>query len=110
MGACGSQKKNEQNKYLIKSKTTKKYRDKNKDKNKKDRFEEINFEIIDTLHAKTTQVLLINSATLSELLTLADFNVRGDLDIQLKDTTKINNELNTNLKDIIENYYPGQTL
>jgi hypothetical protein len=110
MGTCGSQKKNEQNKYLIKSKRKKKYKDKNKDKNKKESFEEINFEIIDTLHAKTTQVLLINSATLSELLTLADFNVRGDLDIQLKDTTKINNELNTNLKDIIENYYPGQTL
>ena len=105
MGTCGSKKTNAKKRYSIKLKSTKK--SKNRDKNK---YEEINFEIIDTIHNKTTQILLKNNSTLSELLTLADYNVSGDLVVQLKDTTTINNELNTNLKDIIENYYPGQTL
>ena len=110
MGVCGSERKTSQGKYSIRNNPTMKKKNKDKDKNNNNKFEEINFEIIDILHTKTTQILLKNSATLSELLTLANFNVRGDLDIQLKDTTRINNELNTNLKDIIEYYYPGQTL
>ena len=105
MGTCGSNKKPTKSKYSVKIKSLRKRKSKRKSK-----IEDINFEIIDSITNNSKQILVKNNATLSELLTLADYNAFGDLDIQLKDTTKINDELNTNLKDIIETYYPGQTL
>ena len=105
MGTCGSNRKVSKSKYSVKIKSLRKRKSKRKSK-----IEDINFEIIDSITNNSKQILVKNNATLSELLTLADYNAFGDLDIQLKDTTKINDELNTNLKDIIETYYPGQTL
>ena len=105
MGTCGSNKKPTKSKYSVKIKSLRKKKNKRKSK-----IEDINFEIIDSITNQSKQILIKNNATLSELLTLADYNAFGDLDIQFKDTTKINDELNTNLKDIIETYYPGQTL
>ena len=107
MGACGSNKENRKS-IPIKLKSTKKKR-KSKSR-RKSIFEEMNFEIIDKITNKVKQILIKNNATLSELLSLADYNIFGDLDIQLNDNTNITNELNTNLKDIIEIYYPNQTL
>ena len=105
MGTCGSNNKNTKRKYSIKIKSTKRRKGKRKGK-----VEDINFDIIDTITQKTKQILIKNNATLSELLTLADYNVFGDLDIQLNDFTNITNELNTNLKDIIDTYYPDKIL
>ena len=68
------------------------------------------FEITDTITKKTIQKLVKNNLTLSELLTLANYNILGDLDIHLKNSANINNELNTNLKDIVETYFPGKIL
>ena len=109
MGTCGANKDNRK-KIPIKIKPTKKRR-KSKSKNKnKSIFEEMNFEIIDTITKKSKQILIKNNETLSELLSLADYNIFGDLDIQLNDNSNITNELNTNLKDIMEKYYPELTL
>ena len=105
MGTCGSNNKNIKRKYSIKIKSTKR-----REGNRKGKVEDINFDIIDTITQKTKQILIKNNATLSELLTLADYNVFGDLDIQLNDFTNITNELNTNLKDIIDTYYPDKIL
>ena len=105
MGTCGSKKANEKKRYSIKIQSVKKR--KKKDKNS---IEEIYFEIIDTITNITIPKSVKNNLTLSELLTSANYNTFGDLDIQLKDGPKINNELNTNLKDIIETYYPGKIL
>ena len=105
MGTCGSNNKNTKRKYSIKIKSTKRRKGKRKGK-----VEDINFDIVDTITQKTKQILIKNNATLSELLTLADYNVFGDLDIQLNDFTNITNELNTNLKDIIDTYFPDKII
>ena len=105
MGTCGSKKANEKKRYSVKIQSVKKR--KKKDKNS---IEEIYFEIIDTITNITIPKSVKNNLTLSELLTSANYNTFGDLDIQLKDGPKINNELNTNLGDIIETYYPGKIL
>ena len=101
MGTCcwsASGKKN----YVIKVK---------KVRNKKDKkIEEINFEIINTNNNEKKELLIKNNYTLAELLTLADYNVKGELDIQLTNKRNINEELNSNLKDIIEKYYPDTIL
>lgn len=108
MGACGTKQKktNEKTKrYSVKIQTIK--MKKNKDKNY---IGKTNFEIIDTITKKTIPKLINNNYTLSELLSSANYNTSGDLDIQLKNGAKINSELNTDLKDILDTYYPGQIL
>ena len=76
----------------------------------KDKVQDMNFEIIDVSQNKTHQILSKTNKTLRELLTQADFNLNGDFDIQLKNGENISDELNTNLKDIIDAYYPDLTL
>ena len=78
----------------------------------KDKLEEINFEIINSNTEQSTQILTKTNITLRELLTQADYNLRGDYDIELKSTKNINinEEINTNLKDIIDKYYPDSIL
>ena len=109
MGACGENKENRKRKYSVKLKLStrnKKYK-KNKGKNE---VKDINFEIIDTITENKKQILVRNNLTLSELLILADYNICGDLDIQFNDNRKLNDELNTNLKDILEEYFKEQDL
>ena len=74
----------------------------------KDKYEEVNFEIIDVDKGDSKQILCKTNITLRELLTQADFNLKGDFDVELKLTKNINinEEFNTNLKDIIDKYYP----
>ena len=90
-------------KLKIKVKRKKKHKSKSK-------IEDMNFEIIDVNQNKTHQILTKTNKTLRELLTQADFNLNGDFDIQLKNSENISDELNTNLKDIIDSYYPDSTL
>ena len=90
-------------KLKIKVKRKKKHKSKSK-------IEDMNFEIIDVNQNKTHQILTKTNKTLRELLTQADFNLNGNFDIQLKNSSNISDELNTNLKDIIDSYYPDSTL
>ena len=106
MGTCGSNTVNSKKNITVKIKSLRKKR--NKIKNK---IQNIDFEIYDTITKKTNyQKSIKNNLTLSELLTLADYNVFGDLDIQLNDNTNITSELNSNIKDIIEAYFPNENL
>jgi hypothetical protein len=105
MGTCGGRIEDMKRKYLVKIKSMKK----NKNK-KKELIEEVNFEIIDNVHNRTTEKLFMNNITLSELLTLVNYNIIGDLDIRLKDSTSLNDDMNTNLKDIIQKYFPKENL
>jgi hypothetical protein len=105
MGTCGGRIEDMKRKYLVKIKSNKK-----KKKKKKELIEEVNFEIIDTVHNTSTEKLFMNNITLSELLTLVNYNILGDLDIRLKDSTSLNDDLNTNLKDIIEKFFPRVNL
>ena len=105
MGTCGGGTEDMKKKYLVKVKTNKK----NKNK-KKELFEEVNFEIIDTVHDRSSEKLIMNNITLSELLTLINYNIIGDLDIRLKDSTSLNDDMNTNLKDIIQKHFPKEHL
>ena len=105
MGSCNLNSSRTNKIYKIKMKINKSQ--KHIETNK---VEKLNFEIIDSITQKTKQILIKDTATLSELLTLADYNISGDLDIQLKDNEKINDELNTNIKDILENYFPENKL
>ena len=106
MGTCGSNNTTSKKNITVKIKSLRKKR--NKIKNK---IQNIDFEIYDTITKKTNyQKSIKNNLTLSELLTLADYNVFGDLDIQLNDYTNITSELNSNIKDIIETYFPNENL
>ena len=108
MGTCGQNKDKGKQRYSVKLKVS---RTKKSKKNKgKITVDDINCEIIDGITEDKKQILIKNNLTLSELLTLANYNICGDLEIHLKDARTINNELNTNIKDIIEEYYPGQNL
>ena len=105
MGTCGGRVEDIKRKYLVKKKANKKKKTK-----KKELIEEVNFEIIDTVHNKSEERLIKNNITLSELLTLVNYNTLGDLDIRLKDSISLNDDLNTNLKDIIDKYFPRVNL
>ena len=105
MGTCGERETNLKKKIIIKVEKSKKSKKKNKHK-----IEEINCEIIDTINNHSVEKLIKNNITLSELLTLADYNIQGDLDIQLRDSTRLNDDLNTNMKDIMDKYFPGVNL
>ena len=106
MGTCGSNAVNSKKNITVKIKSLRKKRGKIKNK-----IQNIDFEIYDTITKKTNyQKSIKNNLTLSELLTLADYNVFGDLDIQLNDYTNITSELNSNIKDIIETYFPNENL
>lgn len=100
MGVCCD---NVSKKITIKLKRKKK-------KKTKDKLEEMNFEIVDVNEGKSHQILTKTNKTLRELLTQADFNLTEDFDVQLKNNKNINEEFNTNLRDIIEKYYPDSTL
>ena len=105
MGTCGGGTEDMKKKYLVKIKTMKKNK-----KKKKEIFEEVNFEIFDTVHGRSSEKLFMNNITLSELLTLTNYNIIGDLDIRLKDSTSLNDDMNTNLKDIIQKHFPKEHL
>lgn len=78
----------------------------------KDKYDEINFEIVDVNNEDSKQILTKTNITLRELLAKADFNLTQDFDVELKSTKNINlnEEFNTNLKDILEKYYPDSVL
>ena len=76
----------------------------------KDAKEEMSFNITDVNQNKSNQIFTKTNLTLRELLTLAEFNLNGDFDVQLENSENINEDLNTNLKDIIEKYFPDKTL
>lgn len=105
MGTCGGRIEDIKRKYSVKIKSNKKKKIK-----QKGLIKEVNFEIIDTVHKSSTEKLIKDNITLSELLSLANYNTLGDLDIRLKDSTSLNDDLNTNLKDIIEKYFPEVNL
>jgi hypothetical protein len=103
MGSCGAkQRKKKQKKYSIKLKGLK--------RRQKNKVEDVSFDIIDTNNNKTKQKIIKNNSTLSELLSSVNYNINGDIDITLKDKTKLNEDLNTNLKDIIDKYFYNTTL
>lgn len=103
MGTCGIKHKNKSHKrYSVKVKGLKR-----KHRNK---IEDVSFDIIDTNNNKTKQKIIKNNSTLSELLSSVNYNVNGELDIALKDKTKLNEHLNTNLKDIIDKYFYNTNL
>ena len=105
MGSCSIRKSKKNKRYSIKMKTQKNRKSRNRNG-----IEEIDFTIIDTTHNLTTEKIIKNNATLSELLTSVDYNINGDLDIHLDNSKKINGDMNTNLKDIISKFYPGKNL
>ena len=100
MGVCCD---NVNKKFTIKLKRKKKHKTKEK-------IEDMNFEIVDVNHGKSHNIVTKTNTTLRELLTLADFNLNEDFEVQLKNNKNINDEFNTNLKDIIEKYYPDVIL
>ena len=103
MGSCGTKQwKKSHKRYSVKVKGLRR-RHRNK-------VEDVSFDIIDTNNNKTKQKLIKNNSTLSELLSSVNYNVNGDIDITLKDKTKINDDLNTNLKDIIDKYFYNTNL
>ena len=102
MGACCE---NVSGTRKFKVKVKRKKKRKNKDK-----IEDMNFEIIDTNQNKSHQILTKSTTTLRELLTMANFNLTEDFEVNLKNNKNINEEFNTNLKDIIDKYYPDVTL
>ena len=94
----------------INKKLTIKVKRKRKPRRTKEKVEDMQFEIIDVKDNITHQILTKTNTTLRELLTQADFNLNGNFDIQLKNSSNISDELNTNLKDIIDSYYPDTKL
>ena len=102
MGACCE---NVSGTRKFKVKVKRKKKRKNKDK-----IEDMNFEIIDTNQNKSHQILTKSTTTLRELLTMANFNLTEDFEVNLKNNKNINEEFNTNLNDIIDKYYPDETL
>ncbi len=94
----------------INKKLTIKVKRKRKPRRAKEKVEDMQFEIIDVKDNITHQILTKTNTTLRELLTQADFNLNGNFDIQLKNSSNISDELNTNLKDIIDSYYPDTKL
>ena len=91
------------NKFTIKVKRKKR-------RKTRDKFEDMNFEIIDVNQGKSHQILTKTNTTLRELLTQADFNLNEEFEVHLNNNKYINEEFNTNLKDIIDKYYPESTL
>ena len=94
----------------VNRKLTIKVKRKRKPRKAKEKVEDMEFEVIDVNDNITHKILTKTNQTLRELLTLADFNLNGNFDIQLKNSTNISDELNTNLKDIIDSYYPDESL
>ena len=101
MGTCGGKVEDIKRKFSVKVKSNKK-----KKKKKDELIKEVNFEIIDTVHNRSEERLINNNITLSELLSMLNYNTLGDLEIRLKDSTSLNDDLNTNLKDIIDKNFP----
>ena len=87
MGACCE---NVSGTRKFKVKVKRKKKRKNKDK-----IEDMNFEIIDTNQNKSHQILTKSTTTLRELLTLANFNLTEDFEVNLKNNKNINEEFNT---------------
>ena len=104
MGTCGGKVEDMKRKYAVKAKPKK------KKKKKKELIQEVNFEIIDTVHNISAERLIKNNITLSELLTMVNYNTLGDLDIRLKDSISLNDDMNTNIHDIIDKYFPNVNL
>ena len=102
MGACCDNTSGK-NKFTIKVKRKKR-------RKTREKFEDMNFEIIDVNQGKSHQILTKTNTTLRELLNQADFNLNEEFEVQLKNGRNINEEFNTNLKDIIDKYYPDATL
>ena len=103
MGVCCDNKS-------VNKKLTIKVKRKRKSRKVKEKIEDLQFEIIDVNDNITHQILTKTNHTLRELLTQAGFNQNGNFDIQLKNSSNISDELNTNLKDIIDSYFPDATL
>jgi len=104
MGTSGGKVEDMKRKYAVKAKPKK------KKKKKKELIQEVNFEIIDTVHNISAERLIKNNITLSELLTMVNYNTLGDLDIRLKDSISLNDDMNTNIQDIIDKYFPNVNL